>query len=34
MQQGCAKSEAETILALQPKNAEGHKLLGLAYMME
>ena len=34
MQQGCAKSEAETMLALQPKSADGHKLLGLAYMME
>jgi tetratricopeptide (TPR) repeat protein len=33
MQQGCAKSEAETMLALQPKSADGHKLLGLAYMM-
>ncbi len=31
-QQGCARPEAEAMLALQPKNADGHKLLGLAYM--
>lgn len=31
-QQGCAKTEAEAMLALQPKSADGHKLLGLAYM--
>ena len=33
MEDGCAKTEAEAMLALQPRNAEGHKLLGLAYMM-
>ena len=33
MEDGCAKTEAEAMLALQPRNADGHKLLGLAYMM-
>jgi tetratricopeptide (TPR) repeat protein len=32
-QHSCAQSEAEAMLALQPKSADGHKLLGLAYMM-
>ena len=33
MEDGCAKTEAEAMLALQPRNADGHKFLGLAYMM-
>lgn len=33
MEDGCAKSEAEAMLALQPRSADGHKFLGLAYMM-
>ena len=32
-EQGCAKTEAEAMLALKPKSADGHKLLGLAYML-
>jgi cytochrome c-type biogenesis protein CcmH/NrfG len=33
MEDGCARTEAEAMLALQPRNADGHKMLGLAYMM-
>jgi tetratricopeptide (TPR) repeat protein len=33
MQVGCAKAEAEAMLALQPRSADGHKYLGLAYAM-
>jgi tetratricopeptide (TPR) repeat protein len=33
MEDGCARTEAEAMLALQPRSADGHKMLGLAYMM-
>jgi tetratricopeptide (TPR) repeat protein len=33
MEQPCAKSEAEAMLALQPRSSDGHKYLGLSYMM-
>jgi tetratricopeptide (TPR) repeat protein len=33
MEDGCAKTEAEAMLALQPRSADAHKFLGLAYLM-
>lgn len=33
IEDGCAKTEAEAMLALQPRRADGHKFLGLAHMM-